>query len=96
MVAPIVIIAVGLDAVKVVVVALTHAEAEEAMRCMRLDRIIGEACAMIFLVEFLEGEEISLMALGHKETVIPLEPAQDHKRAYDGDRGPNTGGMGAY
>ncbi|HQE36088.1 MAG TPA: phosphoribosylamine--glycine ligase [Limnochordia bacterium] len=94
--APIVIKADGLAAGKGVVVAQTLAEAEEAMRCMLLERKFGEACAKIVLEEFLEGEEISLMALVHKETVIPLEPAQDHKRAYDGDRGPNTGGMGAY
>ncbi|MGB3993187.1 MAG: ATP-grasp domain-containing protein, partial [Limnochordia bacterium] len=80
--APIVIKADGLAAGKGVVVAQTLAEAEEAMRCMLLERKFGEACAKIVLEEFLEGEEISLMALVHKETVIPLEPAQDHKRAY--------------
>ena len=94
--APIVVKADGLASGKGVVVAETLSEAEEAIRCMLLDHKFGEACAKIVLEESMEGEEISLMALVHGETVIPLEPAQDHKRAYDGDRGPNTGGMGAY
>jgi len=94
--APIVVKADGLAAGKGVVVAQTMTEAKEAVREMLLNRKFGEACAKVVLEEFMTGEEISLMALVHGETVIPLEPAQDHKRAYDGDQGPNTGGMGAY
>lgn len=94
--APIVVKADGLAAGKGVVVAKTILEAEEAIREMLLEKKFGEASAKVVLEEFLEGEEISLMALVHGETVIPLETAQDHKRAYEGDRGPNTGGMGAY
>jgi len=94
--APIVVKADGLAAGKGVVVAETTAEAEEAIREMLLNKKFGEACGRIVLEEYMAGEEISLMALVHGETVIPLEPAQDHKRAYDGDKGPNTGGMGAY
>ena len=94
--APIVVKADGLASGKGVVVAQTISEAEEALREMLLERRFGEASAKVVLEEFMDGEELSLMALVHGEIVIPLEPAQDHKRAYDGDRGPNTGGMGAY
>jgi len=94
--APIVVKADGPASGKGVIVAQTIAEAEAALREMLLEHRFGEASAKVVLEEFMEGEELSLMALVHGEKVIPLEPAQDHKRAYDGDRGPNTGGMGAY
>lgn len=94
--APIVIKADGLAAGKGVVVALTNEEAIEALEAMLVDAKFGEASARVVIEEFLAGEEYSLMAFVNGEEVIPLEIAQDHKRAFDGDQGPNTGGMGAY
>lgn len=94
--APIVIKADGLAAGKGVVVAMTMEEALEALKDMLLDEKFGDASATVVVEEFLAGEEFSLMALVNGDIVVPLEIAQDHKRAYDGDQGPNTGGMGAY
>lgn len=94
--APIVIKADGLAAGKGVTVALTMDEAIQSLKEMLLNERFGEASSTVVLEEFLTGEEISLMAFVNGETVIPLEIAQDHKRAFDGDEGPNTGGMGAY
>jgi phosphoribosylamine---glycine ligase len=91
---PLVVKADGLAAGKGVVVAETLAEAEAA-----IDMIfggVGEAGAELVIEEFLDGEEASFFALCDGETAIPLASAQDHKRAFDGDKGPNTGGMGAY
>src|ERR1700720_1841274 len=93
--APIVVKADGLAAGKGVVVAGSIPEAETA-----IDRIfageLGAADAQIVVEEFLDGEDTSFFALCDGETAIPLATAQDHKRAFDGDKGPNTGGMGAY
>jgi phosphoribosylamine---glycine ligase len=94
--APIVIKADGLAAGKGVVVAMTVKEAEMALQEMLLNSKFGEASASVVMEQFLAGEEFSLMAFVKGGNVIPLEIAQDHKRAFDGDRGPNTGGMGAY
>ncbi|RIW33955.1 phosphoribosylamine--glycine ligase [Bacillus salacetis] len=94
--APIVIKADGLAAGKGVVVAFTEAEAMAALEEMLLGAKFGEASAKVVVEEFLEGEEFSLMAFVDGENVYPMEAAQDHKRAFDGDQGPNTGGMGAY
>ncbi|QED46456.1 phosphoribosylamine--glycine ligase [Cytobacillus dafuensis] len=94
--APIVIKADGLAAGKGVTVAMTIEEARAGLEEMLLNERFGDASSTVVLEEFLTGEEISLMAFVNGETVIPLEIAQDHKRAYDGDKGPNTGGMGAY
>jgi phosphoribosylamine---glycine ligase len=94
--APIVIKADGLAAGKGVTVALTMEEALESAEEMLVGHKFGEASARVVIEEFLAGEEFSLMALVNGEVVIPLEIAQDHKRAFDGDAGPNTGGMGAY
>ncbi|PLR99206.1 phosphoribosylamine--glycine ligase [Bacillus sp. T33-2] len=94
--APIVIKADGLAAGKGVTVALTDEEALTALEEMMLGAKFGDASSSVVVEEFLEGEEFSLMALVNGETVMPLEIAQDHKRAFDGDQGPNTGGMGAY
>jgi phosphoribosylamine--glycine ligase len=88
---PIVIKADGLAAGKGVVVAATEAERDRAINSM-LDRP-GEE---IVIEEYLEGEEASFFVLSDGENVLPLAGAQDHKRAFDGDTGPNTGGMGAY
>jgi phosphoribosylamine---glycine ligase len=94
--APIVIKADGLAAGKGVTVAMTNEEAIKALEEMLVDAKFGEASSSVVVEEFLAGEEFSLMAFVNGETVIPLEIAQDHKRAFDGDQGPNTGGMGAY
>jgi phosphoribosylamine---glycine ligase len=94
--APIVIKADGLAAGKGVTVAMTKEEALESIEEMLLNAKFGAASSRVVIEEFLAGEEFSLMALVNGEIVVPLEIAQDHKRAYDGDLGPNTGGMGAY
>ena len=93
--APIVVKADGLAAGKGVVMAATVAEAEAAIEAL-FGGSLGEAGAEVVIEEFLKGEEVSFFALCDGETAIPLASAQDHKRAFDGDRGPNTGGMGAY
>jgi phosphoribosylamine--glycine ligase len=93
--APIVVKADGLAAGKGVVVAETIEEAEAAIDMMFAGGL-GAAGAEVIVEEFLEGEEVSFFALCDGETALPLASAQDHKRVYDGDRGPNTGGMGAY
>lgn len=93
--APIVVKADGLAAGKGVVVATTQAEAEAAIDMMFAGGL-GDAGSHVIVEEFLSGEEASLFALCDGETALPLATAQDHKRAFDGDEGPNTGGMGAY
>jgi phosphoribosylamine--glycine ligase len=93
--APIVVKADGLAAGKGVVVAETLAEAETAID-MIFGGGVGDAGAELVIEEFLVGEEASFFALCDGETALPLASAQDHKRAFDGDQGPNTGGMGAY
>jgi phosphoribosylamine--glycine ligase len=93
--APIVIKADGLAAGKGVVVAASVAEGEAAIDTMFGGRL-GETGAGVVVEEFLAGEEASFFALCDGETAIPLASAQDHKRVFDGDAGPNTGGMGAY
>jgi phosphoribosylamine---glycine ligase len=94
--APIVIKADGLAAGKGVVVAMTEEEAVGALDAMLNEQAFGEASASVVIEEYLEGEELSLMAFVHGDIVIPMVAAQDHKRAFDNDEGPNTGGMGAY
>ncbi|WP_408009156.1 phosphoribosylamine--glycine ligase [Pseudalkalibacillus sp. A8] len=94
--APIVIKADGLAAGKGVVVAMTMAEAEEALHSMMVETKFGEASSKVVIEEFLQGEEFSLMAFVHGTKILPMVISQDHKRAFDGDLGPNTGGMGAY
>lgn len=92
--APIVIKYDGLAAGKGVVVAMTAQEADEALKDMLLDNHFGKG--KVVMEEFLQGPEFSLLTLVNGTQVVPLVIAQDHKRAYDGDKGPNTGGMGAY
>ena len=94
--APIVVKADGLAAGKGVVIAATIAEADAAIDDMLRAHRFGAAGAEIVVEEFLDGEEASFLALADGATAIPLATAQDHKRVFDGDRGPNTGGMGAY
>ena len=93
--APIVVKADGLAAGKGVVVAQSVAEAEAAADMM-FGGGLGDAGGELVIEDFLDGEEASFFALCDGETAIPLATAQDHKRAFDGDKGPNTGGMGAY
>ena len=94
--APMVIKADGLAAGKGVIVAETRDEARAALRDMLESRAFGEAGLRVLVEDFLEGEEASFIALVDGEHVLPLASSQDHKARDDGDRGPNTGGMGAY
>ena len=91
---PAVLKADGLAAGKGVIICETEAEAREAADVFFTERRFGET--QVVLEEFLEGEELSLLALCDGENVVPLAPAQDYKRIGDGDEGPNTGGMGSY
>ena len=94
--APIVVKADGLAAGKGVIVAMTEQEALDAVNAIMEDHSFGDAGARVVIEEFMEGEEASLLAFTDGTTIRPMISAQDHKRAYDGDRGPNTGGMGTY
>jgi len=93
---PIVIKADGLAAGKGVIICSTQNEALGAVDLMMEERIFGKAGDKIVVEECLTGEEVSLLVVTDGKTIIPLVPSQDHKRAYDDDTGPNTGGMGAY
>lgn len=93
---PIVIKADGLAAGKGVTVAYTMEEAEKALSDMMVDKIFGDAGSQVIIEEFLEGQEMSILSFVDGETVRPMVAAQDHKPVYDGDKGPNTGGMGTY
>lgn len=86
----------GLAAGKGVIVAGSPAEAEEAVRLIMVERAFGDAGRAVVIEEILEGEEVSVLAFTDGRSVKPLVASQDHKRVYDGDTGPNTGGMGAY
>ena len=94
--APVVVKASGLAAGKGAVVCATVGEALAAAREMLGDGVFGEAGSEIVVEEFMQGEELSIFALADGATVLPMLPAQDHKRAGEGETGPNTGGMGAY
>ncbi len=94
--APIVVKADGLAAGKGVIVAMTLAEAEDAIRDMLAGNAFGDAGSRVVIEEFLEGEEASFIVMVDGEHVLPMATSQDHKRVGDGDTGPNTGGMGAY
>ena len=93
--APIVIKADGLAAGKGVIVAMTELEAEEAIRDMLAGNSFGEAGSRVVIEEFLEGEEASFIVMVDGKNVLPFATCLN-KRAYNGDQGPNTGGMGAY
>jgi phosphoribosylamine--glycine ligase len=93
---PVVIKADGLAAGKGVVIAQTRTEAVEAINSMLVEAIFGKAGAEVLIEDFLEGEEASILALVDGEHTVILPSSQDHKRIFDNDQGPNTGGMGAY
>jgi phosphoribosylamine--glycine ligase len=93
---PVVVKASGLAAGKGVVVAETRPEAEQAVSDMLREGRYGEAGKVVVIEEFLQGEEVSMIGLCDGRSVQVLAPSQDHKRLLDGDKGPNTGGMGAY
>ena len=93
---PVVIKADGLAAGKGVVIAQTRAEAVETINSMLVEAIFGKAGAEVLIEDFLEGEEASILALVDGEHTVLLPSSQDHKRIFDNDQGPNTGGMGAY
>ena len=93
---PIVIKADGLAAGKGVTVAETLAEAETALRSIMVQKVFGESGTKVVIEECLRGEEMTVLAFVDGKTVLPMLPSQDHKPVFDGDRGPNTGGMGAY
>lgn len=94
--APIVVKADGLAAGKGVIVAETLQQAEEAVKDMLSGNAFGEAGCRVVIEEFLDGEEASFIVIADGEHVLPMATSQDHKRAGEGDTGPNTGGMGAY
>ena len=94
--APIVVKADGLAAGKGVIVAMTMAEAEDAVRDMLAGNTFGDAGSRVVIEEFLDGEEASFIVMVDGKNVLPMATSQDHKRAGNGDTGPNTGGMGAY
>jgi phosphoribosylamine--glycine ligase len=93
---PVVLKADGLAAGKGVVIAKTRREAEETLDKMFAGELVGVAGKRVVIEDFCPGEEVSFIALSDGEHVVPFAPTQDHKQVFDGDRGPNTGGMGAY
>jgi len=94
--APVVVKADGLAAGKGVVIAQSKDEAQRVAEEMLAGKMLGEAGNRVVLEEYLEGEELSFLVMSDGERVVPLVATQDHKRAFDNDQGPNTGGMGAY
>ncbi len=94
--APIVVKADGLSKGKGVFVCKTNDEALQAVDSVMKDRVFGNAGDQVVIEECLIGEEVSLLAFTDGRTIVPMESSQDHKTVYDGDKGPNTGGMGAY
>jgi phosphoribosylamine--glycine ligase len=86
----------GLAAGKGVIIAQDRREAEEIIHGLLSGALVGNAGSRLVIEEFLEGEEVSFIALSDGQHILPLEPTQDHKAVFDADRGPNTGGMGAY
>jgi phosphoribosylamine---glycine ligase len=93
---PLVIKADGLAAGKGTIIVDTPDDAKKTVENIMVDKVFGEAGKRLVIEEFLTGEEVTVMALTDGERVIPMVSAQDHKRIFDGNKGPNTGGMGAY
>ncbi|MFC1941753.1 phosphoribosylamine--glycine ligase [Chloroflexota bacterium] len=94
--APIVVKADGLAAGKGVIMAGSVSEAQEALKSLMEDKTLGSAADKVLIEEYLTGREMSYFVFSDSHTVIPMVPACDYKRIYDGDQGPNTGGMGSY
>jgi len=93
---PVVVKASGLAAGKGVILCSNSEEARSAVQSIMQEKAFGNAGNQVVIEEFLTGQEVSLLAFTDGKTVLPLDSAQDHKAAFDGDKGPNTGGMGAY
>jgi len=93
---PVVVKASGLAAGKGVILCSNAEEARSAVQSIMQEKAFGNAGDQVVVEEFLTGQEVSLLAFTDGKTVLPLDSAQDHKAAFDGDKGPNTGGMGAY
>ena len=93
---PLVIKADGLAAGKGVIIVKSLEEATNALEDIMLNKIFGDAGDKVLIESFMIGQEVSIMAIADGKTIVPLLPSQDHKQAYEGDKGPNTGGMGAY
>ena len=93
---PCVVKADGLAAGKGVIICMTREEADAAIEDMLSGHAFGDASAQIVIEEFMEGPEVSVLSFADGKHLLPMVSAQDHKRIYDGDKGPNTGGMGAY
>ena len=93
---PVVVKADGLAAGKGVIVACTEKEAIDSLNMLMTDKTFGEAGERVIIEEYLEGEEVSFLVFTDGSTILPIPLSKDHKRAFDGDKGPNTGGMGAY
>lgn len=93
---PCVVKADGLAAGKGVIICMTREEADKAIEDMLTDHAFGDASATIVIEEYMVGPEVSALAFADGKSVLPMVSAQDHKRIFDGDKGPNTGGMGAY
>lgn len=93
---PCVVKADGLAAGKGVIICMTREEADKAIDDMLTDHAFGDASATIVIEEYMVGPEVSVLAFADGKSVLPMVSAQDHKRIFDGDKGPNTGGMGAY
>lgn len=94
--APVVVKADGLALGKGVIIAQTIAEAKAAVNNIMNDRVFGEAGNKVVIEEFIEGPEVSILAFTDGKTVVPMVSSQDHKRVFDHDQGPNTGGMGTF
>lgn len=93
---PVVVKADGLAAGKGVVICETRGDAEQTLEAMFAGQLVGAAGSRVVLEEYLAGEEVSFIGVSDGERIVSLEPSQDHKRIFDNDQGPNTGGMGAY
>ncbi|HCE00925.1 MAG TPA: phosphoribosylamine--glycine ligase, partial [Armatimonadetes bacterium] len=93
---PVVVKADGLAAGKGVVICETRRDAEQTLEAMFAGQLVGAAGSRVVLEEYLTGEEVSFIGVSDGERIVSLEPSQDHKRIFDNDEGPNTGGMGAY
>lgn len=94
--APIVVKADGLALGKGVIIAQTIQEAKDAVNGMMKDKVFGDAGSRVVIEEFIQGPEVSILAFTDGNTIVPMVSSQDHKRAFDNDQGPNTGGMGTF